>query len=116
MHHRMKGRCALGHCALTARRAAASAARSISPAIPCARAAATPARARSAIYRLCGLRGGTVVGDHSVISPGPADASRCHHAEDRSLFANGAIKAALWARGRKPGVYSMLDVLGLMGD
>ena len=36
-----------------------------------------------------------------------------HVAEDRSLFAQGAIKAALWGRGRKPGLYSMADVLGL---
>jgi 4-hydroxy-tetrahydrodipicolinate reductase len=36
-----------------------------------------------------------------------------HHAEDRTIFARGAVKAALWARGRKPGLYSMRDVLGL---
>ena len=60
------------------------------------------------------LRGGTVIGDHSVILAGAGERiTLSHHAEDRSLFANGAIKAALWARGRKPGQYSMLDVLGL---
>ena len=60
------------------------------------------------------LRGGTVVGDHSVMFAGAGERiTLAHHAEDRSLFANGAIKAALWARGRKPGLYSMLDVLGL---
>jgi len=60
------------------------------------------------------LRGGTVVGDHSVILAGAGERiTLSHHAEDRSLFASGAIKAALWARGRKPGQYSMLDVLGL---
>jgi 4-hydroxy-tetrahydrodipicolinate reductase len=36
-----------------------------------------------------------------------------HHAEDRMLFAHGALKAALWAHGKKPGHYSMADVLGL---
>jgi 4-hydroxy-tetrahydrodipicolinate reductase len=36
-----------------------------------------------------------------------------HHAEDRSLFAAGALRAALWGRGQKPGLYSMADVLGL---
>ena len=36
-----------------------------------------------------------------------------HIAEDRSLFAQGAIKAALWTRGRAPGLYAMADVLGL---
>lgn len=60
------------------------------------------------------LRGGTVVGDHSVMLAGAGERiALSHHAEDRSLFASGAIKAALWARGRKPGQYSMLDVLGL---
>ena len=60
------------------------------------------------------LRGGTVIGDHSVILAGAGERiTLSHHAEDRSLFATGAIKAALWARGRKPGQYSMLDVLGL---
>ena len=55
-----------------------------------------------------------MVGDHSVILAGAGERiTLSHHAEDRSLFANGAIKAALWARGRKPGQYSMLDVLGL---
>ena len=38
-----------------------------------------------------------------------------HHAEDRVLFAHGALKAALWAHGKKPGFYTMADVLGL-GD
>ena len=60
------------------------------------------------------LRGGSVVGDHSVILAGPGERiTLSHHAEDRSIFARGAVKAALWAHGRKPGLYSMLDVLGL---
>lgn len=60
------------------------------------------------------LRGGTVVGDHSVIFAGPAERIELvHKAEDRMLFANGALKAALWARNQKPGMYSMADVLGL---
>jgi 4-hydroxy-tetrahydrodipicolinate reductase len=36
-----------------------------------------------------------------------------HRAEDRQIFARGAVKAALWAHGRPPGLYSMQDVLGL---
>jgi 4-hydroxy-tetrahydrodipicolinate reductase len=36
-----------------------------------------------------------------------------HHAEDRMIFAHGALKAAKWARGKAPGLYSMADVLGL---
>jgi 4-hydroxy-tetrahydrodipicolinate reductase len=60
------------------------------------------------------LRGGTVVGDHSVIFAGPAERIELvHRAEDRTLFANGALKAVLWARDKKPGLYSMADVLGL---
>jgi 4-hydroxy-tetrahydrodipicolinate reductase len=60
------------------------------------------------------LRGGTVVGDHSVIFAGTAERIELtHKAEDRMIFARGALKAALWARGRPAGVYSMADVLGL---
>lgn len=60
------------------------------------------------------LRGGTVVGEHNVIFAGPSERIELgHRAEDRMIFARGAVKAALWARGRKPGLYSMADVLGL---
>src|SRR6516165_9075091 len=60
------------------------------------------------------LRGGSVVGDHTVIFAGPAErVELVHKAEDRMIFARGALRAALWARGRKPGLYSMADVLGL---
>jgi 4-hydroxy-tetrahydrodipicolinate reductase len=60
------------------------------------------------------LRGGSVVGDHSVIFAGPGERIELtHRAEDRGIFARGALRAALWARGRKPGLYSMFDVLGL---
>jgi 4-hydroxy-tetrahydrodipicolinate reductase len=60
------------------------------------------------------LRGGTVVGEHTVVFAGPHERIELtHRAEDRSLFANGAVKAAIWARGKQPGFYSMADVLGL---
>jgi len=60
------------------------------------------------------LRGGSVVGEHSVILAGAGERIvLSHNAEDRSIFARGAVKAALWARDKKPGVHSMLDVLGL---
>ncbi len=60
------------------------------------------------------LRGGTVTGDHSVIFAGAMERIELtHRAEDRTMFAQGAIKAALWARDQKPGLYSMADVLGL---
>jgi 4-hydroxy-tetrahydrodipicolinate reductase len=60
------------------------------------------------------LRGGSVVGDHTVIFAGPAERIELvHKAEDRMIFARGAVRAALWARGQKPGLYSMADVLGV---
>ena len=63
------------------------------------------------------LRGGNVVGDHSVIFA--ADNERfelSHKASDRALFARGAVTAALWARHRAPGHYNMADVLGFNED
>jgi 4-hydroxy-tetrahydrodipicolinate reductase len=60
------------------------------------------------------LRGGTVVGEHIVIFAGPAErVELVHRAEDRMIFARGALAAAAWAHGQKPGLYSMADVLGL---
>jgi 4-hydroxy-tetrahydrodipicolinate reductase len=60
------------------------------------------------------LRGGSVVGDHSVIFAGMSERLEfTHRAEDRAIFARGAVRAALWGRGKKPGHYSMADVLGL---
>jgi 4-hydroxy-tetrahydrodipicolinate reductase len=60
------------------------------------------------------LRGGSVVGDHSVLLAGTGETiTLAHHAGDRAIFARGAVRAALWAKGRKPGLYSMRDVLGL---
>lgn len=59
------------------------------------------------------LRGGNVVGDHTVVFA--ADNERVelsHKATDRAIFARGAVHAALWARGRPPGLYAMADVLG----
>jgi len=60
------------------------------------------------------LRGGSVVGDHTVVFAGEGEEiSIRHHAADRGIFARGAVKAALWGRGRGPGLFSMTDVLGL---
>ena len=60
------------------------------------------------------LRGGDVVGEHRVIFAGPGERIELAHiATDRGIFARGAVKAALWARGRGPGLYAMTDVLGL---
>jgi len=60
------------------------------------------------------LRGGTVFGEHSVILAGAGERiTLSHSAESRDNWAAGAVKAALWARGRGPGQYTMADVLGL---
>jgi 4-hydroxy-tetrahydrodipicolinate reductase len=60
------------------------------------------------------LRGGSVTGDHSVTFAGAMERIELtHRAEDRTMFAQGAVKAALWARAKKPGLYTMADVLGL---
>ena len=62
------------------------------------------------------MRGGNVVGEHSIVFA--ADNERVtlsHSAADRSIFAAGAVRAALWTEGRKPGLYGMNDVLGLKG-
>ena len=60
------------------------------------------------------LRGGTVVGEHQVISGRPGERiTLSHSAEDRSIFARGALTAARWGHGKKPGLYAMTDVLGL---
>jgi 4-hydroxy-tetrahydrodipicolinate reductase len=60
------------------------------------------------------LRGGDMVGEHRVIFAGPGERIELGHiATDRGIFARGAVKAALWARGRAPGLYAMTDVLGL---
>ena len=60
------------------------------------------------------LRGGTVVGDHTVTLAGPFERIELtHRAEDRMIFARGALAAARWGQGKKPGLYGMTDVLGL---
>ncbi len=60
------------------------------------------------------MRGGSVVGDHSVMFAGLDEhITLTHHAVNRDMFAQGAIRAALWAHGKKPGLFSMRDVLNL---
>lgn len=60
------------------------------------------------------LRGGGVIGEHKVIFASDSERIELtHRAEDRSVFARGAVQAALWGRDRGPGLYSMTDVLGL---
>lgn len=60
------------------------------------------------------IRGGDIVGEHDVLFAAPGERIMLRHiATDRGIFARGALKAALWGIGRKPGAYDMLDVLGL---
>lgn len=60
------------------------------------------------------LRGGAVVGDHTVMFAGDLErVELTHRAQDRAAFAAGALKALAWARGRAPGIYTMRDVLAL---
>ncbi|MFK7763496.1 MAG: 4-hydroxy-tetrahydrodipicolinate reductase [Roseobacter sp.] len=60
------------------------------------------------------VRGGDIIGEHDVMFAALGERITLRHvASDRSVFARGALKAALWARGRAPGAYDMLDVLGL---
>lgn len=60
------------------------------------------------------LRGGDVVGEHSVLFAGLGErVELTHRATNRSIFARGAVRAALWTGGQAPGLYSMRDVLGL---
>ena len=59
------------------------------------------------------LRGGSVVGDHTVMFAGDVErVELTHKAQSREAFAAGALKAAQWAAGRRPGIYTMRDVLG----
>jgi 4-hydroxy-tetrahydrodipicolinate reductase len=60
------------------------------------------------------LRGGNVVGEHTVLFAGDGERLELtHRATDRGIYARGAVKAALWARGKGPGLFSMTDVLGM---
>ncbi|MEJ0018392.1 MAG: 4-hydroxy-tetrahydrodipicolinate reductase [Acetobacteraceae bacterium] len=60
------------------------------------------------------LRGGQVVGEHTLIfAAGAEHIALTHRAFDRRTFATGAVRAALWVAGRPPGLYSMMDVLGM---
>lgn len=61
------------------------------------------------------LRGGSVVGDHTVMFAGDVErVELTHKAQGREAFAAGALKALKWAKGQRPGVYTMRDVLGFV--
>lgn len=113
MHHRMKVDAPSGTAVLLGEAAAEGRAVDLAKARVAGRDGITGAREAGTIG-FAALRGGTVVGDHKVIFAGSGERLELAHvAEDRSLFAQGAVKAALWGRGREPRLYSMADVLGL---
>ncbi len=113
MHHRMKVDAPSGTALLLGDAAAKG--RNIDLAARSVRARDGHTGARNAgDIGFATLRGGTVVGDHQVIFAGTGERIElAHRAEDRGIFARGALKAALWGHGRKPGHYNMADVLGL---
>ncbi|MGX1740543.1 4-hydroxy-tetrahydrodipicolinate reductase [Bosea sp. NPDC055353] len=113
MHHRMKVDAPSGTAVLLGEAAAEGRAVDLAQQRVAGRDGITGARQAGTIG-FAALRGGTVVGDHKVIFAGAGERLELAHvAEDRSLFAQGAVKAALWGRGREARLYSMADVLGL---
>jgi 4-hydroxy-tetrahydrodipicolinate reductase len=113
MHHRHKVDAPSGTALMLG--AAAAAGRNVSLASQSARARdGHTGERRSGDIGFASLRGGDVVGDHTVVFAGPGERIELtHRASDRSIFARGAVKAALWGHGRSPGLYAMTDVLGL---
>jgi 4-hydroxy-tetrahydrodipicolinate reductase len=113
MHHAKKIDAPSGTALMLGRAAAAGRGIDLAPHSVRGRDGMTGAR-RPGDIGFASLRGGTVVGDHTVTFAGPAERIELtHRAEDRMIFARGALHAALWARDQKPGLYSMADVLGL---
>ncbi len=112
-HHRMKVDAPSGTALMLGQAAAEGRGVSLEEARVSGRDGITGARARGTIG-FSAIRGGDIVGEHDVIFA--ADGERIvlrHVATDRAIFARGALKAALWGQGQKPGRYDMMDVLGL---
>lgn len=112
-HHRMKVDAPSGTALMLGQAAAEGRGAPLETLRTPAREGITGARTRGTIG-FSAIRGGDVVGEHDVIFA--ADGERIvlrHLATDRTIFARGALKAALWGQGKKPGEYDMMDVLGL---
>lgn len=113
MHHRMKVDAPSGTALLLGEAAAQARNVSLGESAVRSRDGYTGAREAGTIG-FAALRGGTVVGEHDVIFAGDHERIVFKHvAEDRSIFASGALAAIRWGHGRKPGLYTMADVLGL---
>jgi len=116
MHHRGKVDAPSGTALGLGRAAAAGRGKKLERSGVLSREGITGARERGAIG-FATLRGGDVAGDHKVIFA--ADGERIelsHKAGSRQIFARGAVQAALWARSKNKGLYSMLDVLNINGE
>ncbi len=113
MHHRMKVDAPSGTALSLGHSAAAGRGRPLEELWVKSRDGHTGAR-ESGTIGFATLRGGDVVGEHSVIFAGPGERIELtHKVQNREVFAQGAIRAALWLAGQKPGLYDMNDVLGL---
>jgi 4-hydroxy-tetrahydrodipicolinate reductase len=113
MHHRLKVDAPSGTALLLGEAAAEARGISLPKNAVRAREGITGERQPGTIG-FASVRGGTMVGEHQVILAGPYERIVLGHiAEDRAIFANGAIAAARWGQGRKPGLYNMGDVLGI---
>ncbi|MEQ8410023.1 MAG: 4-hydroxy-tetrahydrodipicolinate reductase [Erythrobacter sp.] len=113
MHHRMKVDAPSGTAKLLGEAAAEARGIALADNTESGRHGHTGERGRGTIG-FATLRGGTVAGEHSVIFAGPQERiTLAHSAEDRAIFARGAVKGALWLTDQGPGRYRMEDVLGL---
>jgi 4-hydroxy-tetrahydrodipicolinate reductase len=113
MHHRLKVDAPSGTALLLGEAAAEGRSVALGERAVRSRDGHTGAR-RSGDIGFAALRGGSVVGDHTVVFAGQGERIElAHKAEDRSIFARGAVRAALWGRDKEPGYYTMADVLGL---
>ncbi|MGQ0455956.1 MAG: 4-hydroxy-tetrahydrodipicolinate reductase [Hyphomicrobium sp.] len=113
MHHRSKVDAPSGTALMLGDAAAAGRGVDLAKRSVRARDGHTGARQRGDIG-FATLRGGSVVGDHTVIFAGDGERIELTHlAADRGIFARGAVRAAQWGKGRAPGLYAMSDVLGI---
>ena len=113
MHHRMKVDAPSGTALLLGQAVAEGRGIDLSDNSERGRDGVTGARAPGAIG-FAALRGGTVAGEHTVIFAGEHERlTLSHSAEDRMIFAHGAVRGAVWLIGREPGRYTMPQVLGL---
>lgn len=113
MHHRMKVDAPSGTALMLGEAVAAGRGTDLANASVRGRDGHTGPRRRGDIG-FHALRGGSVVGDHTIVFAGDGERIELtHRASDRGIFARGAVKAALWGRGKGPGLFTMTDVLGL---